>query len=479
MLAMAPPAPRTLRESFALTPSSLAMSAVKPSRHEWHLHLLPVSDSFDTFWPQLASELGVRLLPMRPGDPVSEGRGVILVNAAGAESSLPSVLRGLRDTTMAVVAVGVDENRRTAVDAVRAGAQDYFCLPAEVDALRSFLRAHIEAPQNEAGLNDFVATQQSRHRFDGIFGNSPAMLQAIARAERVIPHDRLTLLLTGETGTGKEVFARAIHYNGPRAQMPFVAINCAAIPQHLLESELFGHERGAFTGAHATKPGLFEVANGGTLLLDEIGHLDLTLQGKLLRALEDRTVRRVGGSKDTRIDVRVIAATHVNLGRAAERGEFRSDLYYRLNVVSITLPPLRERNGDALVLADHFMRKTAEEYGVAVPRLAPAARALVERHHWPGNVRELRNAMERATLMANDGLIQVSDLEIDDTRPATSTGAIPFPASLSIIVRAAVRAALDLSGGNKSAAARRLGISRSRLLRIIDGDGDLGDGDES
>jgi transcriptional regulator with PAS, ATPase and Fis domain len=299
------------------------------------------------------------------------------------------------------------------------------------------------------------------------------MQQAIARAERVIPHDKLTLLITGETGTGKELFARAIHYNGPRSHHPFVAVNCAAIPQQLLESELFGHERGAFTGAHAAKPGLFEVANGGTLLLDEIGHLDIALQGKLLRALEDRAIRRVGSGKVSRIDVRVLAATHVDLARAVERGEFRSDLYYRLNVVSIVLPPLRERGSDALTLADHFVHTTGAEYGVPTPTLSDGARALIARYHWPGNVRELRNAMERATLLAQGGTIRESDLEIDERRAGPLPGAIPFPASLAVIVRAAARATVAQCGGNKSEAARRLGISRSRLLRFLADDHDF------
>jgi DNA-binding NtrC family response regulator len=452
------------------------LPTVSADQAQFRLHVVSASDSFESFWPQLTSELGIGLALARSASEARDtSTGVVVVNAAGAEHLLPELLRGTADLSVPVICVGVDEGRRIAVEAVRAGARDYFCLPAEVDALRAFVRAAMEDLGAREGVDQFVAAQQRRHRFDGIFGNSAAMFQAIARAERVIPHDKLTLLLTGETGTGKEVFARAIHYNGPRKHMPFVAINCAAIPKHLLESELFGHERGAFTGAHAAKPGLFEVADGGTLLLDEIGHLDLTLQGKLLRALEERTIRRVGGAKDSRVDVRVLAATHVNLGRAAERGEFRSDLYYRLNVVSITLPPLRERDGDALLLADHFMRKTASEYGVNTPKLSPSARAVIERYHWPGNVRELRNAMERATLLANNGVVQASDLELDEERPVTSTGAIPFPASLSTIVRSAVRATVELSGGNKSAAARRLGISRSRLLRITGGEDDFSD----
>jgi two-component system response regulator HydG len=438
------------------------------------VHVLQASSSLETFWPSLADELGLELAAMQaPADARGVMQGVIIVSAGGVERTVPDLLREIGRSSVPLVAVGVDESRRVAIDALRAGAAEYFCLPLEVDALRSYLRSLVAAAEAHKGLDQFVELQQRKHRFNGVFGSSPAMQQAIARAERVIPHDKLTLLITGETGTGKELFARAIHYNGPRRHHPFVAVNCAAIPQQLLESELFGHERGAFTGAHAAKPGLFEVANGGTLLLDEIGHLDIALQGKLLRALEDRAIRRVGSGKATRIDVRVLAATHVDLARAVERGEFRSDLYYRLNVVSIVLPPLRERGSDALTLADHFVHTTGTEYRVPTPTLSDGARALIARYHWPGNVRELRNAMERATLLAQGGTIRESDLEIDERRAGPLPGPIPFPASLAVIVRAAARATVAQCGGNKSEAARRLGISRSRLLRFLAADHDF------
>jgi DNA-binding NtrC family response regulator len=438
------------------------------------VHVLQASSSLETFWPSLADELGLELAAMQaPADARGVMQGVIIVSAGGVERTVPDLLREIGRSSVPLVAVGVDESRRVAIDALRAGAAEYFCLPLEVDALRSYLRSVVAAAEAHEGLDQFVELRQRKHRFNGVFGSSPAMQQAIARAERVIPHDKLTLLITGETGTGKELFARAIHYNGPRSHHPFVAVNCAAIPQQLLESELFGHERGAFTGAHAAKPGLFEVANGGTLLLDEIGHLDIALQGKLLRALEDRAIRRVGSGKVSRIDVRVLAATHVDLARAVERGEFRSDLYYRLNVVSIVLPPLRERGSDALTLADHFVHTTGAEYGVPTPTLSDGARALIARYHWPGNVRELRNAMERATLLAQGGTIRESDLEIDERRAGPLPGAIPFPASLAVIVRAAARATVAQCGGNKSEAARRLGISRSRLLRFLADDHDF------
>jgi two-component system response regulator HydG len=426
-----------------------------------------------SLWPSMAAQLGVPLQEVAHASGLGAiTTGIVVVAAAGEERKLPDLVAAVGRGVMAVIAVGVDEGRRVAIDAIRAGASEYFCLPAEVDALRSHIRTLVDEASAAAGRDAFAATQQQRHGFEGVFGDSPALLEAVARAQRVIPFERLTLLLTGESGTGKEVFARAIHYNGPRRAMPFVAVNCAAIPLALLESELFGHERGAFTGASSMKTGLFEVANGGTLLLDEIGHMDLTLQGKLLRALEERVIRRVGGTKDIPVDLRVLAATHVDLGRAVSRGEFRADLFYRLNVVSIALPPLRERGNDVLLLAQRFITKVATDYGVEAPTLSDAARRRIARHTWPGNVRELRNAMERATLLASDGVIGERDLEIEEREAPTAPGRLPFPATLGTIIQSAIRETVALHEGNRSEAARRLGISRSRLHRLLGSDGD-------
>ncbi|HEU4588781.1 MAG TPA: sigma 54-interacting transcriptional regulator, partial [Gemmatimonadales bacterium] len=311
--------------------------------------------------------------------------------------------------------------------------------------------------------------------FEAIIGRSPALQRTLEQAGRVAPHAEVTVLIGGETGTGKELLARAIHYHSPRAAAPFVEINCAAIPTNLLESELFGHERGAFTGAVAAKPGLFELAHGGTLFLDEVGHLPLELQPKLLRALEERAIRRVGGQVMRRVDVRVLAATHVDLAAAVRRGEFREDLYYRLNVVSLVLPPLREREGDVELLAETFVARLATSYGLPVPPLGPEARAVLRVHPWPGNVRELRNAIERALVLSPTGTLRAEELVPPPPRAGTKSegvlaaGGLPFPMALAALNRAAAVRMLELTAGNKSEAARRLGISRPRLQRLLDG----------
>jgi len=275
------------------------------------------------------------------------------------------------------------------------------------------------------------------------------------------------VLIGGETGTGKELLARAIHYGSPRATEPFVELNCAAIPLNLLESELFGHERGAFTGAVGEKPGLFELASGGTLFLDEVGHLPPELQPKLLRALEGKEVRRVGGQASRKVDVRLVAATHVDLAAAVQKGSFREDLYYRLNVVRLTLPPLRERDGDVEFLAETFAMQVAQSYGLPVPVLRPEVRAALKGHCWPGNVRELRNAIERALVLSPPGALLLEELALA-AHTGNGTGReLPFPVDLGTLSRAAARAMLELTGGNKSEAARRLGVSRPRFMRLI------------
>jgi transcriptional regulator with PAS, ATPase and Fis domain len=313
--------------------------------------------------------------------------------------------------------------------------------------------------------------------FQNIVGASEKLRATVAEACRVAAHSNVTVLIYGETGTGKELFARGIHYSGPSAAEPFVAINCAAIPEALLESELFGHERGAFSGATNTKKGLFEFAGTGTVFLDEIGELPMNLQSKLLRVLEDRRLRRVGGLTERPVECRVIAATNRHLSERVSQNQFREDLYYRLNVVSLELPALRDREEDILALARYFVDVLCRERGVAAKRLSAASLDILAGYRWPGNVRELRNTIERAVIMAEGEMIQPEHIIIRRratdyaaTQPANDELMVKLPSrgvSLEEAEKKVILATLELTSGNQSRAARILGISRPRLSRKL------------
>jgi DNA-binding NtrC family response regulator len=435
------------------------------------LRILALTDSFQSEWPTLARAHGLGLATVDdPGALEPSVSSITLIVAGGAESSIEAVLRRTPQGNRLVAAVGADPSHRLASAVVRGGADDYFALPADLDALRSWVAdaaARIDAEREAAA---FAERERGEVAFEGVLGTSAALHAALARARRVIDRPSVTVLLTGETGTGKELLARAIHYNGPRRDAPFVDVNCAAIPDNLLESELFGHEKGAFTGATGAKPGLMQLADGGTLFLDEIGHLPLPLQGKLLRALEERTIRRVGGTRTIPFDVRLIAATHVELAAAVRRGEFREDLFYRLNVLPIELPALRERVEDIVPLAEHFLARFKREYGVPSLALSATAKRTLGARAWPGNVSELRNTIERAVLLADGTTLEAEDVA-EDAAPARTShgdGDLPFPATIAAITQAAAQRMLALCRGNKSVAARRLGVSRPRLQRLLD-----------
>lgn len=401
-----------------------------------------------------------------PDAPVADGQMIALLIAAGGEEE-----RGL-DYLLAhdvvqppTYLIGSNASHRFAVEAVRRGAADYFVLPQDVDLLRRTLAANAEAArERRSGELAQIGTG-----FKHVIGDSPALKATLAKAARIMTHGDVTVLIRGETGTGKEVIARALHDGGPRANEPFVTVNCAAIPSNLLESELFGHEKGAFTDAKQTRIGLFEEADRGTLFLDEVGHLPFHLQGKLLRALEDKHIRRVGGTRDRKIDTRILTATHVDLPQAIARGEFRQDLFYRLNVVALELPPLRDRGGDVELLAREFAKTLAARYRVPVPELSPEVIGALRAHDWPGNVRELQHAIERALLLSPPGTLDPAELALDSTvLRETTSEVLPFPATLKEINAAAANAAVKFHDGNKSAAARQLGISRARLQRLIE-----------
>jgi two-component system response regulator HydG len=438
------------------------------------LVVVRLSDSFAEFWPLVAGEVGAQLVerPAVPAEPVpadSVETAAIVLAAGGCEHQLAEFLRRFAAPRgVPILAVGASTGHRHAAHAVAAGAADYFALPEDRDALRDTIAAAV-ARRGEAVARAALARLESQaHAFREIVGESAALRAALERAARVLPHADATVLVTGETGTGKELLARAVHYGGPRADAPFVEVNCAAIPANLLESELFGYERGAFTDAKTAKPGLFEAAEGGSLFLDEIDRLALELQSKLLRTLEQKTTRRLGSTVSRRFDVRLIAATNADLGAEVRAGRFREDLFYRLNVVNLELPPLRSRGDDVIRLAESFLRKFSVQYALPEPALSAAVRAALLAHSWPGNVRELRNAIERALLLSAPGTLELVEIEARAARPLTD-GTLPFPARLADIVEAAARAMLALTAGNRSDAARRLGISRTRLHRLLRG----------
>jgi two-component system response regulator HydG len=433
------------------------------------LAVVEVTESFSAVWPQLAQELGTELSVLGAEEATGAGAGALamVIAAAGAEESAVEVLRSLRARCAPTpLVVGASTDHRMALVLAKAGAADYFALPGDLGLLRATLAELVRRDGARDARESLAAAERARYDFGQIVGESAALRRTLERASRIIPRGRPAVLITGETGTGKELLARALHYNGPRASQPFVEVNCAAIPATLLESELFGYERGAFTDARPAKPGHLEAADGGTLFLDEIGDMAHELQAKLLRVLETRRVRRLGGLQEREVDVRILAATRVDLARAVQEGQFREDLYYRLSTLVLHLPPLRERGEDVLLLARHFLEMLSEQYGLPQRPLAPEIRRAILSHTWPGNVRELRNAIERALLLG-DGRLDPEDL-FHGARAPSLSGALPFPAPLAEIERAAARVMLERLEGNKKAAADALGISRSRLYRLLD-----------
>ncbi len=358
----------------------------------------------------------------------------------------------------------------TAVQAMKEGAADYLTKPLDLDELLLRIGRVSEQVRLQTAVRDLQAHLVERHRLEGIVGESGRMQEVLALVKRVAPSDA-TVLIRGESGTGKELIARAIHFNSSRSAGPLVTLNCAALPEQLLESELFGHERGAFTGAVAQRKGRFELADGGSIFLDEIGDLSPSLQVKLLRVLQERQFERLGGSRTLTANVRILAATHRDLEQAMGDGTFREDLYYRLNVVTIQIPPLRERREDIPPLLDHFLRKFAGKSRREVSGLTAAARDALLRYDYPGNVRELENLVERAVLLCRGRVIDLEDLPVA-ARPgeggAAATGTPEESRSLPDLVdsleRQAIRAALLRHDGVQTRAAEELGISE-RVLR--------------
>ncbi|MFH1736000.1 MAG: sigma-54 dependent transcriptional regulator [bacterium] len=361
-----------------------------------------------------------------------------------------------------------------AVQAIKKGALDFIEKPFDVKAILHTVKKALEVGRLRSESRLLAEELAKPYHLDNIVGNDPRMMEIYSLIQDVASANT-TVLVVGESGTGKELISQAIHYNSPRGRKPLVKVNCVTLSESLLESELFGHEKGSFTGAVGQKRGLFEIADGGTLFLDEIGEMSLSTQVKLLQFLQDGTFRRVGGTQDLAVDVRVIAATNRDLKRMVQEGSYREDLYYRLNVFPMQMPALRERKGDIAKLARFFLQKFSSEMGKRIAAFTPDALRILETHRWPGNVRELENAIERAVVLCKSQKIDESTLRFLDPEPHSLTTSSFLPMNLSGTLqnqvnqfeKAILREVLDQCDGNRSQAARKLAINRTTLLAKI------------
>jgi two-component system response regulator PilR (NtrC family) len=379
------------------------------------------------------------------------------------------LLRRLKseDSQAEVILMTAYASTDSAIEAIKLGAFDYIIKPFQVDELVNIVRHALEKKALREENVQLKVELSQKEKFGEIIGANPRMRQIYALIERIAPTTS-SVLIQGDSGTGKELVARAIHQRSPRARRPFVAVNCGGLPETLLESELFGHVKGAFTGAHATKRGLFDMASGGTIFLDEVGEMSAAMQVKLLRALQEKRIRPVGSDEEHAVDARVLAATNQDLQRLIQEKRFREDLYYRINVITILLPGLKDRREDIPLLAHHFLQKYARIWGKSVPALTRDAMKALERYHWPGNVRELENVMERAMALCQDDRILAHNLpdELMGFRPAAGPSDVEIPDSgfkltetLEAVRAAYILKALELENGVMTKAADRLGIT--------------------
>jgi DNA-binding NtrC family response regulator len=384
------------------------------------------------------------------------------------------LLRRIRefDPAIAVIIMTAYGTIEGAVEAVKLGAFDYLKKPVDLEELKLLADRALEHSHLQLELSYHRRRAASEVPFASVLGESPAMRAVLEQARQIAAlNETPPVLIMGETGTGKGLVARTIHAGSGRASRPFIEVNCTALPATLMEAELFGHERGAFTDAKESRMGLFEAAEGGFLFLDEVGDVELSLQGKLLKAVEERTVRRVGGNRDRKIDVRILAATNRDLERESQRERFRRDLYFRLAVILLRLPPLRDRGEDVLTLAEYFLRRFSAKYGKPVERLDPRARDRLLAYPWPGNVRELSHVIERAVLWSKGPLLDVEHLalevpaELVDGAGTPVPDRAPRPAGMDLEQweRTLIEQALREADGNQTRAAQRLGISRDTL----------------
>lgn len=379
------------------------------------------------------------------------------------------------DENLPVIILSAQGSIEVALEAVRSGAYDYFPKPIDAHRLEPSIKNAIRNYELVKELHSLKETVTSKYSFDNIISADGKMQDVFRLVSKVLNND-ITVLIYGESGTGKELISRAIHFNGSRKDKPFVVVNCASIPRELLESELFGHEKGSFTGAHQKKLGKFELANGGTIFLDEIGEMEMTLQAKLLRVIQQREFERVGGIELISTDVRIISATNRDLKKAVEQKEFREDLFYRLNSFPIYIPPLRHRRGDILVLADAFLSTFNKKLGKSVKGFTKKALKLMYEYDWPGNVREMENTIERSLILSETDMVDADDFPVH-LRTAAETRKLDGTASLfgdDIIVpfekikEEAIRNALRVTKGNILEAATKLQLGRATIYRLMD-----------
>jgi two-component system, NtrC family, response regulator AtoC len=402
---------------------------------------------------------------------VTGGIDLVLLDYRLPDGDGLTVLRRIKELApdTPVILMTAFSTVENAVEAMKHGAYHYLNKPFNLDDVAMTVEKALETSRLRREVRAYRSTQSREYSFDSIIGGSAAMLAAKALLVRIANSPASTVLLTGETGTGKDLTAKAIHYHSDRAAKPFVNITCSALPEQLLESELFGHERGAFTDARQQKRGLFETADGGTVFLDEIGEITPGLQAKLLRFLEEKTFKRIGGLADIRVDVRVIAATHRHLEDEVKSGKFREDLFYRLQVMPVKLPALRDRRGDIPLLVDYYVGRYNREFRKRVRGVTPEALGLLEQYRWPGNVRELRNAIERAMLLTDRDRLLPEDFGTLSRSAIAATFRLPAEGvNLDDVERQLVVQALERAGGNQTRAGQFLGINRDQVRYRIE-----------
>ncbi|MCP5062609.1 MAG: sigma-54-dependent Fis family transcriptional regulator [Ignavibacteriae bacterium] len=411
-------------------------------------------------------------------DSIYENPDMILLDIMLPDISGTELLKKIKrmNKHLPVIMLSAQGNIDVALECIREGAYDYFPKPVDKNRLKPAIKNAIRSFDLERRVDELNTNLQSEYRFDNIVSADKKMQDVFKMVTKVLNND-ITVLITGESGTGKELIARAVHYNGTRKNEPFVVVNSASIPRELLESELFGHERGAFTGAHQKKIGKFELANGGTIFLDEIGDMEMSLQAKILRVIQQKEFERVGGIETIKSDVRIISATNVNLKEAVSKRDFREDLYYRLSSFPILIPPLRERRGDIVILINHFLAEFNKKNEKDIKHITKAALKLMYDYEWPGNVRELENTIERCIILADDDKVDVEvlppqilvadgDASLDMNGPlfTEESPIIPFEK----LKAEAIKHALRITNGNIVDASKKLNVGRATLYRLME-----------